>query len=100
MNLTVGKAINKLRLQHGLRMIDLAEVLNINPNLLTKITRDERELSFLMVLRLLNRFDLAIDEFANMLSDKELNRTDLSTIRYFQKKELNRARNKGNFEDK
>jgi plasmid maintenance system antidote protein VapI len=32
-------------------MTDLAEVLNVKPHLLSKICRDQKELSFLMALR-------------------------------------------------
>lgn len=94
MNCTTGQAIEKLRLQQGLRITDLAQVLNINPTLLGKIIKGKRELSFLVALRLLKRFDLSIESFSAMLSEKELNRTDLSTIRFQEKRELREARDK------
>ena len=92
MKQTIGQVLETLRKRHGLRMTDLAEVLNVSPHLLSKISRDQKELSFLMALRLLKRFDLSVEDFAAMLSEKELNRTDLSTIRYFEKQELREAR--------
>jgi plasmid maintenance system antidote protein VapI len=92
MNLTTGQAVNYLRQRQGLRMADLAEVLNIRVHLLSKVCRDQKELSFLMALRLLKRFDLSVEDFVSMLSEQELNRTDLTTIRYLEKEELRWAR--------
>lgn len=91
MNQTIGQAIEQIRTQHGLRMTDLAKVLNISPGLLGKIIRGEREFSFLMALRLFEKFNLSVEVFVSMLSERELNRTDLSSIRYFEKLELSRA---------
>lgn len=91
MNKTIGQAIEQLRHEQGLRMTDLAEVLNITPTMMTKIIQGKREFSFLMALRLFKRFDLSAETFASMLSERELNRTDLSTIRYVEKLELRRA---------
>jgi hypothetical protein len=46
-----------------------------------KMERDERDLSFLMALRLCHFYKMDIHEFISMLSDEELKRQDFSVIR-------------------
>lgn len=85
MDRTIGQAIDYLIIQNEFYRKDVAEAMKINSGTLTKIIRDEKELSFLMAVRLLEKLDLSIDEFLSMLSKEEINRKDLSTIKWQQK---------------
>ncbi len=85
MNYTTGEAVQHLRKKCGLKIPQLAAILNISNGTLQKIEHDQRELSFLVALRLLDYMGLAVDEFAALLSADEIGRTELSTIRYWEK---------------
>ncbi|MFI5193761.1 MAG: hypothetical protein ACHQD7_06875 [Chitinophagales bacterium] len=56
-----------------------------------KIERDQRDLSFLMALRLCQFYQLDLHEFISMLSDDELARKDLSGIKAMMQRERKKA---------
>lgn len=89
MSRTIGQAIDYLIIQNELYRKDVAEAMNINSGTLTKIIRDEKELSFLMAVRMLEKFGLSVDEFLSYLSKEELGRKELSALRW-QVKNRNR----------
>lgn len=89
MSRTIGQAVDYLIIQNELYRKDVAEVMNINSGTLTKIIRDEKELSFLMAIRMLEKFGLSVDEFLSFLSKEELSRKELSTLKW-QEKNKNR----------
>lgn len=85
MKRTIGQAIDYLIIQNEFYRKDVAEVMNINGGTLTKIIRDEKELSFLMAIRMLEKFGLSVDEFLSLLSEEELGRKELSTLKWQEK---------------
>jgi plasmid maintenance system antidote protein VapI len=82
MSRTIGQAIDYLIIQHELYRKDIAEVMKINSGTLTRIIRDEKELSFLAAVRMLQHFGLSMDEFMSLLSNEEMNRKELSTLKW------------------
>lgn len=85
MSRTIGQAIDFLIIQNEFYWKDVAEAMNINSGTLTKIIRNEKELSFLGAVRMLEHFGLSVDEFMSMLSDNEINRKELSTLIWLEK---------------
>ncbi|HWW42132.1 helix-turn-helix transcriptional regulator [Pedobacter sp.] len=92
MNKTIGEAIDYLIQQNGQYRKDIAEVLKISGSTLTDIIRNEKELSFLMGMRLLEHFELSVDEFLSLLSKEEIDRKALSSIKFFEKKKRKEER--------
>ena len=92
MNKTIGEAIDYLIQQNGQYRKDMAEVLKISGGTLTDIIRNEKELSFLMGVRLLEHFELSVDEFLSLLSKEEIDRKALSSIKFFEKKKRKEER--------
>ncbi|WP_276088918.1 hypothetical protein [Pedobacter sp. JY14-1] len=89
--MTVSGALIALMQRYNLNKNELAEVLKVSSHSMRAIFKEEKELSFLMGLRLLKHFGLSADEFAGLLSEKEFGREELSVIRYWEKLELRRA---------
>jgi hypothetical protein len=88
--LTIGEALSRLRLTNPAKSSELYAALHTSPGTYLKVERGERELSFLMALRLCKFYRLDLHEFISMLSDAELERQDYSVIRV----QLQRARKK------
>ncbi len=86
LNLTIGQALSALRRTCPLSS-DLYKALNTSPATYLKMERGERELSFLMALRLCKFFGLDIHEFISMLSEEELTRKDIAAIKAMQQRE-------------
>jgi len=78
---TVGGLLARLREVYRPGSADLCRALNTTSSTYLKIERDQRDLSFLMAVRLCAFYHLDIDEFIAMLSDEELARKDLSGIK-------------------
>jgi transcriptional regulator with XRE-family HTH domain len=84
--LTVGQVLARLRRSCPL-CSDLYKALNTSAATYLKVERGERELSFLMALRICEFYKLDLHEFISMLSDEELGRQDYSVIRVQQQRE-------------
>lgn len=83
---TVGALLARLRQVYRPGSADLYRALNTTSSTYLKIERDQRDLSFLMALRLCAFYHLDIHEFISMLSDEELARKDLSGIKALQQR--------------
>lgn len=90
-NLTVGQVLARLRQVYQPNINELAKALQTSPSTYLKVERDQRDLSFLMALRLCRFYKLDLHEFISMLSDDELGRRDVSVIRAQQQRERKKA---------
>jgi hypothetical protein len=89
---SVGQALAQLRRRHrhlGCKQLGL--VLQTSHSTYLKIERDERDLSFLMALRVCQFYDLDIHDFIAMIDESELERKDLSSIKMQIRKERKKA---------
>lgn len=101
--LSVRQVFARLRQVHQPDHKALAEALHISYTTYLKIERDQRDLSFLMALRICQFYQLDLHEFISMLSEAELDRHDRSIIRDQEKGEKKRGSLKGQgyrYEDK
>jgi transcriptional regulator with XRE-family HTH domain len=78
---SVGQALRHLRLKHGVNSSELQACINVSSSTYLKIERDERDLTFLMALRVCYYYDIDIHDFIAMIKPDELERKDLSSIR-------------------
>lgn len=78
---TVGQALHYLRRNNSIELQELARILKISHSTYRKIERDQRDLSFIMALRVCQYFDMDIHQFISLLADHELERPDLSSIK-------------------
>ena len=78
--LTIGQLLAHLRRTYQPDHKALAEALQTSYTTYLKTERGNRELSFLMALRICKFYKLDLHEFISLLSDEELRRNDLSVI--------------------
>ena len=89
--LTVAELLAQLRRIYQPAPKALAEALHASYTTYLNTERGERELSFLMALRLCQFYKLDLHDFISMLSDEELGRHDLSVIKAREKIERKKA---------
>ena len=89
--LTIGEVLARLRQIHQPDHKVLSQALQMSYTTYLKTERDQRELSFLMALRICQFYKLDIHDFVCMLSDQELARTELSIAKALQKRERKKA---------
>jgi transcriptional regulator with XRE-family HTH domain len=89
--LTLGQLLARLRHIHQPDHKALAEVLQMSYTTYLKTERGNRELSFLMALRICRFYKMDLHEFISMLSDEELARNDFSVIKAKEKRERKKA---------
>lgn len=83
---TIGQVLARLRSQCPDNKA-LYKALHTTSATYLKVEREERELSFLMALKLCKFYQLDLHEFISMLSDEELLRQDYSVIRVLKQLE-------------
>ena len=89
--LTLGQLLARLRQIYQPDHKALAEAIKMSYTTYLKTERGQRELSFLMALRICRFYKLDLHEFISMLSDEELGRNDLSVTRVHQQRERKKA---------
>jgi hypothetical protein len=87
---SIGQALSYLRRNFCRDSRELYAAINTSSATYLKIERDERDLSFLMALRVCQFYDLDIHDFIAMIDDAELGRKDLSSIKML----INRGKQK------
>lgn len=90
-NHTVGQVLARLRQDYKPDNNDLAAALQTSYTTYLKTERDQRELSFLMALRLCHFYGLDIHELISMVGEQELNRKDFSVLRAQEKRDRKQA---------
>jgi len=90
--LTIAQLLYKLRMGYQGKSSDLYCALRTSSSTYLKVERGERELSFLMALRVCQFYKLDLHEFISMLSDQELERQDFATIQAQLKREKEKSR--------
>jgi transcriptional regulator with XRE-family HTH domain len=88
--LSVGQVLAHIRQSFGLNKQTVGKAMGMSGTTYQKIERDERELSFIMALRLCRFYQMDIHELISLIDDNELERRDLSII----KMEAKRAKKK------
>lgn len=88
---TVGQVLARLREQRRPNNPALYKALQTTSSTYLKIERDQRDLSFVMALRVCQFYQLDLHEFISMLSDEELGRQDYSVIRVQKQRERKKA---------
>lgn len=88
---TTGQVLAHLREQHQPDKKALAQALQMSYTTYLKTERDQRELSFLMTLRICQFYKIDLHDFAAMLSNKELGRQELSVSKALESRERKKA---------
>ncbi len=89
--LTIGQVLAHLRRTYQPDHKALARALQTSYTTYLKTERGNRELSFLMALRICQFYKLDLHEFISLLSDEELGRNDHSVIKAQQQRERKKA---------
>ena len=90
-NLTLAEVLARLRHIHQPEQKALAAALQMSYTTYLKTERGQRELSFLMGLRICQFYKIDLHEFVSMLSDEELGRSELSISKALEKRERKKA---------
>lgn len=88
---TLGELLAHLRRLHQPDQKALASELQMSYTTYLKTERGQRELSFLMALRICKFYALDLHEFVSMLSDEELGRSERSIIKVLAQREKKKA---------
>lgn len=88
---TIGELLSKLRMAYPGKSSDLYTYLRTSSSTYLKVERGERELSFLMALRVCQFYKLDLHEFISLLSDQEIDRQDFASIQAQIKREKKKA---------
>jgi transcriptional regulator with XRE-family HTH domain len=88
---TIGQALTKMRFERGLTGTAVSKAINLTSATYSKIERDQREISFIMMYRVCRFYEISLYEFADMISAKELERSDYTIIRLQEKKKAKAA---------
>ena len=88
---TLGEVLARLRQIHQPDQKTLADALQMSYTTYLKTERGQRELSFLMGLRICQFYKMDLHEFVSMLSDEELGRSELSISKALEKRERKKA---------
>jgi transcriptional regulator with XRE-family HTH domain len=83
---TIGETLKKLKEAHGYSTNQVAKAIRMTGSTYSKVERDQREASFIMIYRICRFYEISMYEFADMLSPAELERSDFSTIRVLEKR--------------
>jgi transcriptional regulator with XRE-family HTH domain len=79
--LSVGQVLARIRESFGLNKQTVGQTMGMSGTTYQKIECDERELSFIMALRLCRFYQMDIHQLVALIDDDELERRDLSIIR-------------------
>src|SRR5215210_2315519 len=90
-SLTIAQLLARLRHTYQPDHKALADALQMSYTTYLKTERGQRELSFLMALKICRFYKMDLHEFVSMLSDEELRRHDLSIIKAKEKIEKKKA---------
>lgn len=88
---TLGQLLEHLRQSHQPDNKALAGAIHTSFTTYLKTERGNRELSFLMALKICQFYKMDLHEFTSMLSDEELGRNDFSVIKAREKRERKKA---------
>ncbi|MEO8416882.1 MAG: helix-turn-helix transcriptional regulator, partial [Ginsengibacter sp.] len=88
---TLGQLLAHLRQSHQPDSKALAEAIHASFTTYLNTERGDRELSFLMALKICQFYKMDLHEFISMLSDEELGRNDFSVIKARENRERKRA---------
>ena len=84
---TIGHTLTQLRFRSGLTQSTVAKAIKVSAGNLSQFERDKREVSYITMFRICRFYEISLHEFADMLTAKELERSDYSIIRMQEKKQ-------------
>lgn len=83
---TLGQTLQKLRDSRGLSGNTIAKAIGLSNASYLNIERGQREASFIVIFRICRFCDISLQEFADSVDPRELERPELSSIRYMEKR--------------
>ena len=83
---TIGVILKELRDEHQLSTKEVADAAGTSGTTYLKIERDQREISFIMMMRLCRFYKIDVYELMDRIDSYELERPDLSVIRILEKR--------------
>lgn len=68
-NKETGMLIRKIRQEHGWKLVDLAEKLDISFSSLSKIENGTQDITYTMLRKICNQFDISLSQFFRQLEN-------------------------------
>jgi len=83
---TVGQTLQALRDSRGLSGSTIAKAAGLSIGSYLNIERGQREASFIVIFRICRFYEISLQEFADIVDPQELERPELSSIRFMEKR--------------
>ena len=83
---TLGQTLQQLRSSRGLSGNTLAKAIGLSNATYLNIERGQREASFIAIFRICRFYEISLQEFADIVDPRELERAELSSIRFMEKR--------------
>lgn len=83
---TLGQALQQLRDSHRLSGNTIAKAAGLSIGSYLNIERGQREASFIVIFRICRFYEISLQEFADIVDPRELERAELSSIRFMDKR--------------
>jgi len=82
----IGETLEQLRYERGYSGATVSKAIGISNPTYLKVERGEREASFIMIFRICRFYEMSLQEFADILNPSELERAELSSIKFMEKR--------------
>lgn len=89
---TLGQTLQQLRESHGLSRNMVAKGISLPNGMYVNIECGQREASFIVIFRICRFYEISLQEFADIVDPRELERPELSSIRFKEKREAKALR--------
>ena len=83
---TIGQTLIRLRESGGYGNSSVAKAAGVSCGSYSDIERGHREASFIVIFRICRFYEISLQEFADILDSLELERAELSSIRFMEKR--------------
>lgn len=83
---TIGQTLMKLRESRDHSKNTIAKTAGLSGGIYYDIERGHREASFIVIFRICRFYEISLQEFADIVDPRELERAELSSIRFMEKR--------------
>lgn len=83
---TIGQTLQKLRESNGLSGSTIAKAAGLLIGTYYNVERGHKEASFIVIFRICRFYEISLQEFADIVTPAELERPELASIRFMEKR--------------
>ncbi|EOR94350.1 hypothetical protein ADIARSV_2478 [Arcticibacter svalbardensis MN12-7] len=83
---TIGQTLQKLRESNGVSGSSIAKAAGLSTATYYNVERGYKEASFIVIFRICRFYEISLHEFADIVTPAELERPELTSIRFMEKR--------------